>query len=155
MTYSDMDQMIGDMFRSLESGVERKPFRSYILACQHDKQSFDADSDVQKSFLAEASLSPETRARYRVWLEGWRNKFLAVKHRARRLMTTQQAQDADFFLEYKRQQERLDGCIRQLTELEKEFGRPVTTEVLAGQKEQNRARYNDVGRSAFDDWTME
>jgi hypothetical protein len=155
MTYSEMDQMIGDSLRSLEGGLERKPLRSYILACQYDKQSFDTDSDVQRPFLDNESLSPEMRARYGVWLEGWRNKFLAVKSRARRLMTNEQALDADFFLAYKRQQERLDGCIRQLAELEKEFGRPVTAERLAGQKEQNRARYNAIGRKAFDDWTVE
>jgi len=155
MTYSDMDQMMSDNLRSLESRVEREPLFSYILACKYDKESLDPDSDVPRSFLADESLSPETRVRYRAWLAGWRNRFLAVKNRARQLMTHEQAQDADFYLGYKRQQERLDGCIRQLAELEKEFGRPVTTEGLAGQKEQNRARYNAVGRKTFDDWTVE
>ncbi|MGO8837629.1 MAG: hypothetical protein ACLQAH_13530 [Limisphaerales bacterium] len=150
-----MDQMVRDQLRSLESKVERKPLHVYILACQHIKQVFEADSDQNRTFLADESLSPEKRSFFLACLDGWRGKFLAIKNRALKLMTKEQAQDAGFYLDYKRQQERLDGCIRQLAELEKEFGRPVTSEGLAGQKEQNRAKYNAIGRKAFDDWTVE
>jgi len=140
-SFTQMNLVLEQKFAPLERDLNREPVNTYVLAHIYAEAVFQEPA---------RSLSAESQ---KPLLE-WKHKFLALHRRARALMNRQQIADADLFLDYENQQKRLNEVLQRLLDLEKELGEPVTVEALTRRKEQNRARYNTIGKVVFTDWEM-